>query len=224
MIFCSCSLILNFNSYPATYGLTFIGPRFPFLYEGPIPACIAFGSFSCFILFCHTLYPKKANLLFLCHAVILFFNLVTGGRSGLIISLICVVGSIVLYLSPRVFFTFFSPKILFNRLLSILLVLFLALSLFLVSSNPFISGRPSTAYQIERSGLIGGSFASRISIFQRAVSNTDSFRFVFGSPGLGTNVATQFKLIPVTFMNSDSFVSSSIPIVQELNWQYKYKF
>ena len=209
MGFCFISLLMNFNSYPAIYGVTFLGPRFPFLYEGPIPACLAFGSFSCFILFCHYIYPKKANILLFLHAVLLFFNMLTGGRSGLIISTLCLAASFILQLSPRIFNTIFSPKVLINRIFTVLLAPALVISLFLLSSNPLISGRKSTAYQIERSGLIGGSFESRISIFQRAASNTDNFVFVFGSPGLGTNVSTQFKLIPEKFMNSDSFISSS---------------
>ena len=209
MGFCFVSLLINFNSYPAIYGVTFLGPRFPFLYEGPIPACLAFGSFSCFILFCQFTYPKKANILILLQAVILFFNMITGGRSGLIISTVCLTGSLILQLSPITFNTIFAPKTFTNRIVTILLAPSLVIILFLLSSNPLISGRASTAYQIERSGLIGGSLESRISIFQRAALNTDNFVFVFGSPGLGTNVSTQFKLIPVKFMNSDSFVSSS---------------
>ena len=209
MGFCFISLLINFNSYPAIYGVTFLGPRFPFLYEGPIPACLAFGSFSCLILFCHFIHPKKANILILLQVVVLFFNMLTGGRSGLIISTLCLSASFILQLSPRIFNTIFSPKTFINRIFTVLLSPALVISLFLLSSNPLISGRASTAYQIERSGLIGGSFESRISIFQRAASNTDNFAFIFGSPGLGTNVSTQFKLIPVKFMNSDSFISSS---------------
>ena len=87
MLFCTFSFIFNFNSYPSIHGLTFLGPRYPFLYEGPIPACLAFGSFSCFILLCHLIHPKRANTLIVYHAITLFFNLITGGRSGLIVSL-----------------------------------------------------------------------------------------------------------------------------------------
>ena len=209
MIFCGISFLLNFGSASSDYGVTFLGPRFPFLYEGPLPACFAFGSFSCFILFCQYAYPNKRFRLTLCHIIVLFFNMFTGGRSGFIVSTICLTASIFLQLSPRFFNTFFSPRIYANRIVAILVAPSLVLSVFLLASNPLISGRASTAYQIERSGLIGGSFQSRITIFQRAVSNSDNSIFTLGTPGLGTNVSTQFKLIPIKYMNSDSFVTSS---------------
>lgn len=209
MMLCGFALIISFNSYPAVYGVTIFGPRFPFLYEGPIPACLAFGSFSCFTLFYQYIFPKKSKILLLCQLIILFFNMLTGGRSGLIVSSLCLAGSLSLILFPKVFKTILCSKRLSNRLFSVILAPVLILSLFLISSNPIISGRYSTADQIEDSGLIGGSFDSRIKIFQRAASNTDNFKLAFGAPGLGTNVSTQFKLIPVTYMNPDSFVSSS---------------
>ena len=209
MTLSALAFFIGFELFPPLYGVTSFGSRFPFIYEKPIPASLAFASFSCFFLFYQSITNRHKYVFWFIQLVLLFFVLLTGGRSGITISLLASIASLLLLTQPKLYSIIFAPRLYKNRLLSAVFAAFVLLSLFLFSSNPSISGRASTAYQIANDGIIGGSFASRIQIFERALSNTSFFDLVFGSPGLGSNVSTQFNLIPIDFMNPDSFVTSS---------------
>lgn len=176
--------IYQLKFFPPTFGSTFLGSRVNGFYYNPIAFSMFLASISLI------LFAIKANnykfWIFFCIILTIF----TGGRTGILVSL------------SLLFLSYFSY--LTKNKISLLIVFFTLLPLiFLLVSNPIISGRAATA----ENGFKDGRFDTWEYWMDRILP--DASNFLFGiSIGSGTNAAVRFSAGRVADSMYVTFLSS----------------
>ena len=205
------SFIVGYHSFPPIYGATFLGPRFPFIYENPITSSMAFASFICFLSWLvvnRITIVNRVPLILTFVSVLFFFILLTGGRSGLIASAFAIIllfGSLAPFKYTK---AFLNPRSLSLKLLTIPFMASVLISLLILSSSQSISGRSQTSDQLSQGSFLDGLYYSRLDILESRLDGP-LLDVLIGTPGFGTNTATMLADIPTSQKNSDSFLTSS---------------
>ncbi len=173
------------------YGDTFLGVRYPFIFDNPVLAAQQFGVFLLYmnfrILIAKSLF-EKTKFLFISY-LLLLLTFYTGGRAGLVVAMLVAICTTIIYFFPKIKYIFLTPKKLENKIITIGTLFAFALAALLISSFPSISGRAKTIIQYRDKGLISGIGGTRIEILSRFLKEKGIEDIVFGKPGKGTNSA-----------------------------------
>ena len=112
----------------------------------------------------------------------------TGGRAGIVVSLMTILSTIIIYLFPKYKYIFLTPRKTENKLFIIGILFACSIFFVTISSNPLISGRIKTQQTIEKEGVVSGVLTVRKDIFIELFQNFDIDKII-GKPGKGTNTA-----------------------------------
>ena len=185
------SLLIGHESFARSgYTDTFLGVRYPFIFDNPVIAAQQFGVFLLYLNFRMIIskgFYEKTKFLILSF-IVLFLTLYTGGRAGLVVAMLVTISTTIIYFFPKIKFIFLTPKKLENKFITIGTLFAFALVALLISSNPLISGRDKTMIQYREKGLYGVG-ESRYSIITQFLNEGSLEDIIFGKPGKGTNTA-----------------------------------
>ncbi len=186
------SLIIGHGDFAkAGYGDTFLGVRYPFIFENPILPSQQFGVFLLYLNFRMLIAKKlfeKTKFLILSYLVLLL-TFYTGGRAGIVVAMLVALSTTIIYFFPKIKFIFLTPKKVENKIFTLGTLFTFALIALIISSNPLISGRAKTMSQLGDKGLIYGTGGTRIDILTTALKERSLEDILFGKPGTGTNTA-----------------------------------
>lgn len=210
LLLCIYVFLVGFSGYLPYYGATFLGPRFPFVYENPIVSSMTFGAISlfCSTVICDRLFLRGIILRFMLLFISFIFlclALYTGGRAGLLVAILCfcfALRFVVFRPSDHSYLNYSSR----NRIVYFLLSLLVVLLLLNLASIEAISGRIQAQSQLE-SGIVDGVYGSRLEILLNSISSIDPLRLVVGNPGEGTNTAVTHASGSII---SDSYITASL--------------
>lgn len=191
-------LVLNFMSLiighadfaQSGYTDTFLGVRYPFIFDNPVIAAQQFGVFLLYLNFRMIIskrFFEKTRFL-ITSFIVLYLTLYTGGRAGLVVAMLVTISTTIIYFFPKIKYMFLTPKKVENKLFTLGTLFSFALVSLVISSNPLISGRAKTIIQYQESGLYGVG-ESRIGIFTDFLNESRLENIIFGKPGKGTNTA-----------------------------------
>ena len=186
------TLAIGFKLYEGGFfGYTFLGARYPFIFDNPTVAALQFGIFLLYLNFRFTIAKNtfdKSKFLIISIGVF-YLSLYTGGRAGIIISSLSLLVTILLYFFPKKRFIFNTPKSIKTKLFIMSILFTLSVGFLVLSSNKTFSGRLQTQTNISQEGLITGVYGSRLNIISQ-IKNERKFKdLLIGKPGLGTNTA-----------------------------------
>lgn len=197
--------------YAAT-GNTFLGKRYMFNTANPIIAAQQFGMFLIYTNF--RLLIEKRNFektkFLIISLLLLYLTLFTGGRAGLVVAFAAFISTIIIYYFPKIKYIFLTQKKIKNNFFIITTLFLFCICLFLLSSNPLISGRKQTRNIIVRKGLISGVYGNRIAILSKYFKDNKVQDIIFGMPGGGTNTACNKIIIGENCATTDSLPTTSI--------------
>tara|TARA_A100001035_G_scaffold274773_1_gene267199 strand:- start:1511 stop:2761 length:1251 start_codon:yes stop_codon:yes gene_type:complete len=204
------TLAESFSSKFVAFGnySTFLGQRFPFLYEDPIVAAMMFGSLALyyyFRIFYSRLSKEKIIFLLLIY-LLLYFSLFTGGRAGLSIIFLITIFSTIQVLFPNFKTYFQNSKQKLNRIVALLILFVFAFFSIMIASIDSISARPGLLKLINEEGI----YSSRGSFLISTFNQRDKQKLFFGSPGVGTNTIVRYEENKEIIKPADSYITSSI--------------
>ena len=182
------TLILGKNDFG---GMTFLGPRYSFIYESPNLAAAQFCVFLLYFNFKLIIEKKAINKtkIFILSILLFTLTLFTGGRAGLILSALAFLSTSIIYFFPNYKYVFETPKKIKTKFYTIFILFLSSLFFLVISSNQIFSGRNQTGRLIEKRGLISGIYGSRFEIINEILDEPNTVDLITGKPGLGTNTA-----------------------------------
>lgn len=185
------SLIIGHADFEQSgYTDTFLGVRYPFIFDNPVIAAQQFGVFLLYLnfrLIISKRFFEKTTFL-ITSFIVLFLTLYTGGRAGLVVAMLVTISTTIIYFFPKIKYIFLTPKKVENKLITIGTLFAFALVALLISSNPLISGRQKTMIQYREKGIYGVG-ESRYGIMTEFLNEGRLEDIIFGKPGKGTNTA-----------------------------------